>query len=218
MPGQYTNYKCTRFVMTVLRSYLSILYLWGILQLAAIIPVPCEIWETTFLFATRSFKVAYESFFTNDLAMSVCICVMILGVLIYLYHCCRCRLLGARTWGPGAARPRMNTPILILTIPYIAVFVVSWVITTNATYRGIIFVAENEVGDKSGRAIFLLVIGLLMKLLVLANFYSVCIRIWAYLNILNIGSNDWLVNNYNFGDHLNLFFCVWEVVYIFSEK
>ncbi|KMY93911.1 uncharacterized protein LOC27208685 [Drosophila simulans] len=208
MPGQYSKYKCTRLIMTALRSYLSILYLWGILQLAAITPIPCEIWDTSFWFAKRSYKVAYKSFFTNDLTMSLCVCIMILGVLINLYQCCRCRLLGARIWKAGVAPLPMYKPILILTIPYISVFVLTWLITTNATYRGIIFVAKSEVADKSGRAICLLVIGLLMKLLVLANFYSVCIRIWAYLNILNIGSNEYLENNYNFGDHLNLFFCV----------
>ncbi|XP_039482062.1 uncharacterized protein LOC120445614 [Drosophila santomea] len=206
MPGQYTNYKYTRLVMVLLRSYLSILYLWGILHLAAIVPFPHETWETTFWSRTRTFKVAYRMIFHNNWL----IVILILVVLLNLFYCSHCRLVGVRNLDEEVEGPlpQLNFRLLICPICYIIVFVICWTITTIATCRGIMYVAKSAELGKSGKTVCLLVIGLLIKLLAMANFYSVCIRIWAYLKIFDMSANDWLVNYYNFGDHLNLFFRV----------
>ncbi|XP_043643383.1 uncharacterized protein LOC122613322 [Drosophila teissieri] len=208
MPGQYTNYKYTRLIMALLRSYLSVLYLWGILHLAAIMPFPQETWETTFWSRTRTFKVAYRTVFNKSLLTEVYIFILVLVVLLNLFDCCHCRLVGVRIWDGGVRMPPLDLRLLVLPIPYIIVLVYCWAITTITTCRGIIYVAQSAEIGKSGKTVCLLVIGLLVKLLTMANFYSVCIRIWTYLKVLEIGANEWLINYYNFGDHLNLFFRV----------
>ncbi|KQS62574.1 uncharacterized protein LOC26526164 [Drosophila erecta] len=208
MPEQQTVYKCNRCVMVLLRSYLSVLYLWGILHLAAIMPFPHEIWETTFWSRTRSFKVAYRTILNNDLWAEVYILTLILVVLCNLFYCCHCRLVGVRILDVEVVIPPLQVRLLILPIVYIVVFVFCWTITTITTCLGVVYVTQGDGSVRSGRTVCLLVVGLLMKLLALANFYSICIRTWAYLKILDTGANEWLVNYYNFGDHLNLFFRV----------
>ncbi|XP_017061992.1 uncharacterized protein LOC108101924 [Drosophila ficusphila] len=208
MPGQYTNYRFTRGTMVILRCLWAILYLWGMLHAAAIIPIPNERWESKLWTKKLRYELKYHTLFDLDGKTEVYVLVLVVVLLYGLYHSCRCSFVGARYLEGRVDKPHLDYRLLVFKVPYLVAFVFSWVFSTGLTVCGALLVA---LRDQSGHTHVLccqFAMAILFKLLVLANFYSVCVRTWAYLKMFEAETDEHMLNYQNFGDHLNLFFRV----------
>ncbi|XP_016972564.1 uncharacterized protein LOC108039902 [Drosophila rhopaloa] len=208
MPGQYTNYRFTRLAMVLLRCLWAILYLWGMMHAAAILPLPVERWESGFWNRKLNYVLSYKSLFDFDFKTESYIHILSIVLLYCLFRCCRCSFIGARYLVAGVDRPHMDYRLLVFKAPYLIAFIVCWVVSTMMTVLGVYVVAERDQSDFTYILYCQFAMALLFKLLVMANFYSVCVRTWAYLKIFEAESDEGLLNYQNFGDHLNLFFRV----------
>ncbi|XP_052838436.1 uncharacterized protein LOC128253794 [Drosophila gunungcola] len=208
MPGQYTNYWFIRVVMVLLRCLWAMFYLWGMIHAAAILPVPVECWTPGFWSSKRYYVLGYKSLIDFDIKTELCIHILVNFLMYCLFRCCSCSFLGARYLVGNVNKPHMDYGLLVFKAPYLIAFLVCWVVSTSITVLGVNLVAKQDQSDSIYSLYGQFGIALLFKLLVVANFYSVCLKTWAYLKIFEAESNEGLITNQNFGDHLNLLFRV----------
>ncbi|XP_017124973.1 uncharacterized protein LOC108144529 [Drosophila elegans] len=208
MPDQYTNYRFTRVVMVLLRCSWALFYLWVMIHAAAILPVPVERWTPGFWSSKRYYVLTYKSLIDFNIKTELCIHILANVLMFCLFRCCSCSFLGPRYLVGKVNKPHMNYGLLVFKAPYLIAFLVCWVVSTAITVLGVKLVAKQDQSDSTYILYGQFAIALLFKLLILANFYSVCLKTWAYLKIFEAESNAGLITYQNFGDHLSLLFRV----------
>ncbi|XP_017001993.2 uncharacterized protein [Drosophila takahashii] len=207
MPGQYTNYHYTRSIMVLLRCLWATFYLWAMMHAAAILPIPLERWEANFWSKKLKYILTYKSMFEYKMKNEMYIYVMVLVLLYSLFRCCRCSFVGVRYFTAEVDKP-LGYRLLIFKTPYCVSFLYCWAFSIASTTCAIFDVAQLDESGKTHIVFCQLVTALIFKLLVLANAFSVTLRIWGYLKIFEAESAENQLIYHNFGDHLNLFFRV----------
>ncbi|XP_017069360.1 uncharacterized protein LOC108106653 [Drosophila eugracilis] len=206
MPGQYTNYKCTRLALVLLRCIWAMFYLWGMLHAAAIMPIPYEHLQPGLFTKKRIYIMDYRSLFDFKMSKEISNQALVLLMMFGLFRSCRCSFVGSRNSVPKKDNSGLNYWLLIFQIPYIIYFLFYYAVSILITLYAFLLLVFRDQSDRTLIVACQVLTGMIFKLLVLANFYMVLVRIWAYLNILHVEAAKGKPNYGNFGDHLNLFF------------
>lgn len=175
MPLQYVNSRFSLILMSTLRCFWSALYLWMMMHASAIVPIAYERWDTGFFWNSRlPDKLMYK----DPLAMipnaELWILLMIFAVIksLYVSFCYRPRLLENILQLEN--QPRLNCAAYI---PYMVSFLGSWLFTTYVTAHQLAIWSQM---DTTSVSVFChLVMAFLFKILVMANFSSLCLRVYS---------------------------------------
>ncbi|KAH8238679.1 hypothetical protein KR038_000923 [Drosophila bunnanda] len=201
MPVQYVNSGFSRPIMSLLRCFLTGLYLWVMMHAACAVFVVNECWSKGFLWNSRlPDKWVYYDSLSVEPVGELWILTMIAAVLRSIYLSCGCRVVGSGRLGLGS-KPRLDK--IGMCAPYIGAFVGCWIFSTLLLARHMFM---RELSHTSMKLYCQLILALLFKILVMANMTWFCLRAYVRLKELVEEWNRGYTSNLNFGERLSVLF------------
>ncbi|KAH8291425.1 hypothetical protein KR054_011669 [Drosophila jambulina] len=204
MPGQYVNSRFSRPLMSLLRCFLSGLYLWAMLHAATIAITTHERWNLGLFWNTRlPDKLVYFDALSQLPGGEFCVLLVVTVVLWSIYIGCGCRLVGSQ----GAQRIGHKPPLEIIDICgiYMGGFLGGWIFGTYVTVQQVFL--QRPSGTSLDHLYAQITMALLFKILILANMTSVWLRAIVRMGEFWVDCNRGNISSLNFGERLSLLFC-----------
>ncbi|KAH8275267.1 hypothetical protein KR026_004139 [Drosophila bipectinata] len=207
MPFKYDYYKCTRMVSVLVKCAMASIYLWVMLQAAAVIPcfeVPQE--KNYWIYRDR-LSMSYS---IVDSIKEVLIYFLVFWMMFHLYSRCRCNFLGSRCISQTKNIQNSKSGLFIFMHPFMLFFIFLWIISMWYVLGKYSVVIDYTTKNGSYTLLYQFIMTVMFKMLVLTNFCSTYMRILAILNLFEeeAKENELLINDHDFGEHLNILFFV----------
>ncbi|EDW10086.1 uncharacterized protein LOC6580302 [Drosophila mojavensis] len=204
MPEVQERRKYRRTLMCLLRCFLSVAYLWLMLQAAAVVPLVREKHKWFLWLRYLNFLVTYSSLLTFDVRTQGYVIFVILMMLFRIYQCSRCNFCNPSDEVQGERVP-MNKRMFVYFGPYLLMFITCWLASMYSLVCSLIQLTRN-VDDIQPDNICKIIMTILFKLLIMANAITRCIRATVLLQIFFDEPGEELHNTHNLGEHFSLFF------------
>ncbi|KAH8254236.1 hypothetical protein KR032_009038 [Drosophila birchii] len=204
MPGQYVNSRYSRPMMSLLRCIKNALQLWIMIHAASIVIVFQERCHKGFLFFWEKrppAKLTYYDALSMVPASEYLILAMVAAVLRSIYTACGCELVGSQNLGQIGNKPRME--VICVCAPYIGAFLGCWIFSTYAMASQLLM---RPPYHPSVNFYTPLILGLIFKVLIMANMTSLCLRAYVRMYELAVDWHRGHISTLNLGERLNLLF------------
>lgn len=205
---QVINWKYSQVMMTILRCFLALTYLWTMVSAAALIPVLHGEKSTWLLWMTTvHYSLTYTSLLPFDGFTQGYVLIVAMQMLSRLYQCCRCNFFGASI-NPNDDRNIAPYDKRLLTYfgPYLVLFIISWFVSIFYIYKTVLQVHHHQPSKNQHVLYCELALIIIFKVLVLTNAIVRYLRGLVILKLFNVEPDGNLQNDHSFGEHLNLFF------------
>ncbi|KAH8306606.1 hypothetical protein KR018_011530 [Drosophila ironensis] len=194
--------------VSVLRLFMTMVYLWVILLAAAVLPVPMASHTVSMFTSEVVMDVRYRLVFVFTPTGQLVVALTITSLLSSLFKCCRCNFADIRILELGDDPIEVTAAIYMHFIPFLMCFYCLWMCTTLLIVMAIARLEDETdtpgVNKLFGHLLYLLV----FKILVALNCYSISVRSFAILKVMEREDNlvQSIPNYLNFGEYLNMFF------------
>ncbi|KAH8325199.1 hypothetical protein KR074_009554 [Drosophila pseudoananassae] len=206
---QYVYHKFIRIVSVLAKCAMASFYMWVMLHAAAIMPCIKERREKNGYWTYRKrFYLSYSSAFLANSKLEVIIYLLVFWMMIYLYRRCRCNFLGSRcisqTRNIQHSKSGSFMTMHVSFVIYLLIWYTSWYHIID-TYPVVFHFAKRS---GSYWLYYQFIIAVMFKIIVLANFLFSHLRIMVILQRFQKQDeqNELLMNDHDFGDHLNVLF------------
>ncbi|XP_030243914.1 uncharacterized protein LOC115564118 [Drosophila navojoa] len=204
MPEVQQRRKCARTLICLLRCFLTLTYLWLMIQAAAVVPLVKEQRKWFLWLRYLNYLITYSSLLTFDVRTQGFVIFVILKMLFRIYQCSRCNFFNPSDEVQGERVP-MNKRMFVYFGPYLLMFITCWLASMYVSTHSLMQLIRN-VDDIQPDNLCKIIMIILFKLLIMANAITRCMRATILLRIFFDEPGEELHNSHNLGEHLSLFF------------
>ncbi|KAH8321535.1 hypothetical protein KR074_007948 [Drosophila pseudoananassae] len=205
---QHVYHKFTRIVSVLVKCAMASIYLWVLLHAVVVIPCVKERWEKRGYWTNRTrLYMSYRSPL-HGRKTEVVIYLLVFWIMFGLYCRCRCNFLGSRCITQNQnIQYSKSGPFRSMRL-FMVFFLFMWFISSWCLVGKYPVVIHFAKMNGSYWLYCQFIIALMFKVLVLTNFCFSYMRILAILEHFKEEDeqNEFLINDHDFGEHLNILF------------